>query len=47
MGKRKEDDTLPRKKKKIGEQQNSAAIMISVAGQETVFPVKLNRLNKH
>ena len=46
MGKGKEDDTLPRKKK-IGEQQNSAAIMISVAGQETVFPVKLNRLNKH
>ena len=47
MGKRKEDDTFPRKKKKIEEQQNSAAIMTSVDGKETVFPVKLNCLNKH
>ena len=46
MGKRKEDDTFPRKKK-IEEQQNSAAIMTSVDGKETVFPVKLNCLNKH
>ena len=30
-----------KKKKKIEEKQNSAAIMISVDGKRTIFPVKL------
>ena len=40
MGKRKEeDDTLLWKKKQ--KRTNSATIMISVDGKETIFPVKL------
>ena len=45
MGKRKENDTFL--KKKTEEQQNSATTIASVDGKGTVFPVNLNRLNKH
>ena len=41
MGKgKKENDTFL--KKKVEEQQNSAAAMISVDGKGTIFPMKLN-----
>ena len=45
MGKRKENDTFL--KKKTEEQQNSATTITCVDEKGTVFPVNLNRLNKH